>query len=138
MASGRNVARSSDQSGPPLWMESPEVRVGPVARVAIERPDGILVERLSARRICSCGSIYNLMNKKPVSEGQCDECGGSLIQRDDDRPEVIEERLRVYHNKTEPLIEFYKGKGHYHDVDGAREIEAVFADVRAILEKALS
>ena len=99
--------------------------------------DKILIQRLSARRICSCGSIYNLMNKKPRSESLCDECAGELIHRDDDRPEVIEERLRVYHTQTEPLVDYYTDKGGYHPVDGARDVDAVFADVKNVLDKVL-
>ena len=75
-------------------------------------PDDVIITRLSNRLICSkCGAIYNLLTLKPKKEGICDECGGKLYQREDDRPEVIKERLNVYRKQTEPLIEYYSKKG---------------------------
>ena len=86
-----------------------------------------VVDRLSARRICSrCQTIYNLSLLKLQEEGRCDICGGSLIQREDDKPEVIKERLRVYHDETEKLIDYYQKKGLYNRVDGDGDIETVF------------
>lgn len=86
-----------------------------------------LIDRLSARRICSrCSTIYNLLVKKPARLGVCDECGGLLIQREDDKPGVIKERLRIYHQETEKLIDYYQSKGIYNKIDGSGEIEGVF------------
>jgi adenylate kinase len=80
-------------------------------------PDEIIIARLSNRLICSkCGAIYNLLTLKPKKEGICDKCGGSLYQREDDRPEVIKRRLDVYRQQTAPLIEYYRGKGLIRDV----------------------
>ncbi len=74
-------------------------------------PEWIIVERLSNRRVCKkCGAIYNLKYLKPKRLGICDNCGGELFQREDDKPEVIRERLRVYEAQTQPLIEYYKDK----------------------------
>ena len=74
-------------------------------------PTWIIVERLSSRRICiSCGEVYNVRYLKPKKEGVCDKCGGELYQRNDDTPEVIKERLRVYENQTQPLLEYYTSK----------------------------
>lgn len=74
-------------------------------------PEWIIVERLSNRRVCKkCGAIYNLKYLKPKQLGICDNCGGELFQREDDKPEVIRERLRVYEAQTQPLIEYYKDK----------------------------
>jgi adenylate kinase len=74
-------------------------------------PEWIIVERLSSRRVCKkCGAIYNLKYLKPKKPGVCDKCGGELFQRDDDKPEVIRERLRVYEAQTQPLIKYYKDK----------------------------
>jgi len=74
-------------------------------------PEWIIVERLSSRRICrNCGEVYNLRYLKPKVEGVCDKCGGQLYQREDDRPEVIRERLKVYEKQTQPLINYYQGK----------------------------
>jgi len=74
-------------------------------------PDWIIIERLSARRICkNCGKIYNLRTLKPKVDMICDKCGGQLYQRPDDNPEVIEKRLEVYSQQTNPLVQFFKEK----------------------------
>lgn len=93
-----------------------------------------IVNRLSTRRICSrCQTIYNLSISKLQEEGRCDICGGSLIQREDDKPEVIKERLRVYHDETEKLLDYYREKGLYNRVDGLGDIETVFHRVCVII-----
>jgi len=74
-------------------------------------PDWIIIERLSNRRTCEkCGANYNVKYLKPKIEGVCDKCGGELYQRDDDKPEVIRERIRVYQEQTQPLLKYYKEK----------------------------
>jgi adenylate kinase len=74
-------------------------------------PEWIIMERLSNRRICrNCGEVYNLRYLKPKKEGVCDKCGGQIYQREDDKPEVIKERLKVYEKQTQPLISNYQGK----------------------------
>lgn len=74
-------------------------------------PDDIIITRLSNRLTCKkCGTIYNKLTLKPKRDNICDKCGGELYQREDDKPEVIQERLNVYRKKTEPLIEYYKKK----------------------------
>ena len=74
-------------------------------------PDWIIIERLSVRRICrDCGTVYNLRFMKPKVEGVCDKCGGSLYQRSDDNPEVIQMRLDIYDKETNPLLNYYKAK----------------------------
>jgi len=81
------------------------------AVIQIIVPEWIIIERLSNRRICkNCGEIYNLRFIKPKIEGVCDKCGGQLYQREDDKPEVIKERLKVYEKQTQPLIDYYKQK----------------------------
>ena len=80
-------------------------------------PDEIIITRLSNRLICrECGAIYNLLTLKPKRDRICDKCGGPLYQREDDRPEVIKERLDVYRRQTEPLIEYYERKGLLRNV----------------------
>ncbi|MCD6538361.1 adenylate kinase [Candidatus Bathyarchaeota archaeon] len=75
-------------------------------------PDDVIIARLSNRLICSkCGAIYNALTLKPKKEGICDRCGGKLYRREDDRPKVIKERLKVYRRETEPLIEYYAKRG---------------------------
>jgi adenylate kinase len=74
-------------------------------------PEQVIIKRLSSRRICGrCGAVYNLRYLKPKREGMCDLCGGALYQRQDDKPEVIRERLRIYEKQTQPLISYYQGK----------------------------
>lgn len=81
-------------------------------------PEDVIIARLSSRRICKkCGAIYNLLYLKPKVEGICDKCGGELIQRDDDKPEVIKERLREYEKLTKPLIDYYGEKGIRVDIE---------------------
>jgi len=88
-----------------------------------------IVRRLSARRVCEqCGRNYNLLTSPPEVEGICDVCGGRLIQRDDDRPEVIRRRYQVYQEETAPVEEFYRKLGVLAEIDGARPIEEVFED----------
>jgi adenylate kinase len=97
-----------------------------------------LVERLSSRRICSqCGNIYNLSVKAPGQRGECDSCSGKLMQRKDDMPGIIEERLRIYHQDTEPLIAYYQKKSNYYPIDGDQSIESVFQSIQAVLKAEL-
>jgi len=71
----------------------------------------VIIERLSNRRVCrNCREVYNIKYKKPKVEGICDKCGGELYQRNDDKPEVIKERIKVYEKKTRPVLDFYEGK----------------------------
>jgi adenylate kinase len=85
--------------------------------VNLNVPDQIIVTRLSNRVTCKkCGAIYNLLTLKPKKEGVCDKCGGELVQRRDDQHEVIQERLNVYREKTEPLIQYYRKKGLLKDI----------------------
>jgi len=101
--------------------------------------DAVVVKRLSARRICSsCGMIYNLLVKVPERMGVCDSCGGKLVQRDDDNPEVIQERLHVYHGQTEPLVEYYRRNGVFHRIDGDDTMQSVFEGICQVLDDALS
>ncbi|HON04859.1 MAG TPA: nucleoside monophosphate kinase [Candidatus Ratteibacteria bacterium] len=79
--------------------------------------DSVLIERLSLRRICkNCGAIYHLKNIPPKKNGVCDICGGELIQRDDDKPEVISRRLEVFRNETSPLVNYYQGKHRVYTI----------------------
>lgn len=90
----------------------------------LEVDDKVIVERLSSRRECSkCGTPYNVISKKPAKEGICDNCGGSLILRDDDNPKTIESRLNVYHEQTEPIKDFYLAKGILAVAKGEDKVE---------------
>jgi adenylate kinase len=96
--------------------------------------DEVLVQRLSQRWSCpKCSKIYNEGSNPPRKSGCCDDCGSDLIQRKDDRPEVIRERLQVYHRTTRPLIDFYRQRGKYAEVDGEAKVEHIFDAMTRIL-----
>jgi adenylate kinase len=111
---------------------------GPEIVFDLEVRDEVVLERLANRRSCPrCEAIYHLVNKPPRVPGICDVCGTPLVQRKDDTPEVIRERLKTHRAKTEPLIARYSAKGDLHVVDANRRAEDVIADVRRILEALL-
>ncbi|ELZ17370.1 adenylate kinase [Haloterrigena salina JCM 13891] len=96
-----------------------------------------LVDRLTGRRVCSeCGTNFHVEYDQPEEEGVCDECGGELIQRDDDTEETVRDRLEVYHENTEPVIEHYDEQGDLERVDGERAPDEVWEDVKATIEDA--
>jgi adenylate kinase len=97
-----------------------------------------LVDRLTGRRVCSeCGTNYHVEYDQPDEAGVCDDCGGELIQRDDDTEETVRERLNVFEDNTVPVIEHYEGDEAFVRVDGERAPDAVWQDVRdAIAERA--
>ena len=95
-----------------------------------------IVRRLSARRICEkCQTPYNLLSKPPKNDEICDQCGGKVIQRPDDRPEVVRERLRVYEEQTSPLVEFYSRKGLLKVIPSNGSIEEVYERVKEVLKR---
>ena len=103
--------------------------------VDIEVADEAIAARLSGRRVCStCGSSYHTEYKKPVVDGVCDKCGGALVQRKDDHPDTVAERLKVYHEQTEPLKAYYAGTGKLREVAGQGEVSETTALVMAALE----
>ncbi len=94
----------------------------------------VLMERLTGRRICrQCGTSYHLVFNPPKQDGICDRCGGELYQRSDDTPETVSDRMRVYTNKTAPLLEFYRQRGLLRDVDGELGIDAVWDAILGLL-----
>lgn len=100
----------------------------------LEVDDEMIVNRLSSRRECSkCGIPYNIVSKKPAVDGICDSCGGELIQRKDDVPETIQNRLNVYHEQTEPIKEFYQAKGILAVAKGEEELSDTTANVAKAL-----
>lgn len=102
--------------------------------VDIEVPDEKITARLSGRRVClKCGATYHLEYKKPQNEGVCDVCGEELVQRKDDKPETVIDRLRVYHEQTEPLKDYYAATGKLVTVEGQEDV----ADTTALVFKAL-
>ncbi len=104
------------------------------AVLLLEVPDEEVVRRLSGRRVCvKAGHNYHVEFDPPKHEGVCDQDGSRLIQRDDDKPEVIENRLRVYHEKTAPVIDFYDEQGLTKRIDGTRDQTEVHDHIRAVI-----
>jgi len=104
--------------------------------VNISLPREEVVRRLTARRVCrACGAIANLLFNPPKDPAICPACGGELIQRDDDRREVIENRYGVYERSTAPLIDFYRERGLIRDFDGSRGSDAISSEILAILSE---
>lgn len=102
--------------------------------INVDVPDENIVKRMSGRRACvACGATYHIEHIPPKKEGVCDKCGEPLILRDDDKPETVLNRLKVYHDQTQPLIDFYTGKGVLKSVDGTVDTQDVFASIVAIL-----
>ncbi len=102
--------------------------------IDIQVPDEKIVQRLSGRRVCGgCGASYHLLYKKPEKDGVCNHCGAQLVQRTDDKEETILERLKVYHEQTEPLVDYYRKKNKLVVVEGQEEV----ADTTALTLKAL-
>ena len=103
--------------------------------VDIDVPDGEIVQRMSGRRVCSvCGASYHIVNKKPKVEGVCDLCSGALVQRKDDHPDTVKERLSVYHEKTEPLKAYYEKQNKVFSVNGCGAIDEISNQIISALE----
>jgi adenylate kinase len=89
-------------------------------------PDEVIMERLGGRRTCrKCGAIYHIKNRPPTIEGVCDRCSGRLVQRSDEKPEVIKNRLEVYREKTKPVADYLREKGLLVDIDAHYDIEEI-------------
>jgi len=100
----------------------------------IEIADEKIVERMSGRRVCTkCGAPFHIVNIPPKTEGICDHCGGELQFRADDQPETVLKRLGVYHEQTQPLIEYYAKQGILKEIDGTKSVEEGFASIVEIL-----
>ena len=102
--------------------------------IDVDVPDENIVKRMSGRRAClDCGATYHVVSIPPKKEGICDACGSKLVLRDDDKPETVQKRLDVYHEQTQPLIDYYKKAGILKSVDGTQPMEDVFAEIVKIL-----
>jgi adenylate kinase len=111
-----------------------ELGRGVTAVLLIDVVDDEVVRRLGGRRTCEAeGHVYHVEFNRPKVEGICDLDGSRLLVRDDDKPEVIRKRLATYHEKTEPLVSYYEGKGVLKRVDGEREPDVVTAELRDLL-----
>ncbi len=103
------------------------------AAVLLTLSDDEIVERLSSRRVCpNCQAIYNLKSKPPKKDEICDECGTQLIQRDDDKPEVIRKRLAVFREQTEPVVDYYRTKGILVEVCSSGEPNEVYGRLKKV------
>ena len=102
--------------------------------INVDVPDENIVRRMSGRRACvTCGATYHIEHVPPKTEGICDKCGSNLILRDDDKPETVLNRLKIYHEQTQPLIDFYNNEGILKEVDGTIDVKDVFANIVTIL-----
>ena len=102
--------------------------------INVEVPDENIINRMSGRRACvACGATYHIVHIPTKVEGVCDKCGADLILRDDDKPETVKNRLNVYHEQTQPLIDYYTAKNVLHEVDGTKAMEDVFSSIVSIL-----
>ena len=103
--------------------------------VDINVPDEVITRRVSGRRAClDCGNTYHIETKKPQKEGICDRCGSTLVQRKDDKPETVQERLQVYHEQTEPLRDYYAAAGKLLVVDGQQGIQEIAEQTLQLLK----
>lgn len=104
--------------------------------INVEVPDENIINRMSGRRACvGCGATYHIQFNAPKVEGVCDTCGEKLILRDDDKPETVKNRLSVYHEQTQPLIDYYSKKGVLAEVDGTQSMDDVFNAIVNVLGK---
>ena len=102
--------------------------------INVDVPDENIINRMSGRRAClKCGATYHLKYVPPKKDGVCDECGSELVIRDDDKPETVKNRLAVYHEQTQPLIEYFEKQGVLHTVDGTTDAGDVFKAIEKIL-----
>lgn len=103
--------------------------------IDVEVPDENIIRRMGGRRACvSCGATYHIEHVPPKKEGICDQCGQELVLRDDDKPETVKNRLRVYQEQTQPLLEFYSARGVLRSVDGTQDMQDVFKAITEILK----
>lgn len=102
--------------------------------IDVDVPDENIINRMGGRRAClNCGATYHIVNVPTKQEGICDACGSPVVLRDDDKPETVKKRLSVYHEQTQPLIDYYKEQGILKTVDGTLPMEDVFAGIVRIL-----
>lgn len=102
--------------------------------IDVDVPDENIINRMSGRRAClSCGATYHIVHIPPKTEGVCDRCGSELILRDDDKAETVKNRLQVYHEQTQPLIDYYTEQGVLRTVDGTKDMKDVFEEIVNIL-----
>lgn len=103
--------------------------------IDVDVPDENIIKRMSGRRAClTCGATYHIVHVPPKKDGICDKCGSELVLRDDDKEETVKNRLGVYHQQTQPLIDFYKEKNILKSVDGTVDMMEVFESIVKIVD----
>ena len=129
------IPRAHDQYAPlKAWLEKHGQKVDLALLITIDEEE--TVKRLSSRRVCEkCGEVFNIVTNPPKVEGLCDICGGNLIHRVDDQPETIKKRLKLYHERTEPLISEFRKDGILQEFDGGRSIEEIQGDLIKVIEE---
>ncbi|MCR5604330.1 MAG: adenylate kinase [Lachnospiraceae bacterium] len=106
--------------------------------INVDVKDESIIKRMSGRRAClKCGATYHIEHIPPKQEGICDSCGSELVLRDDDKPETVKKRLSVYHEQTQPLIDYYSKKGILREVNGSQDMKDVFNAIVTILDSAV-
>ena len=106
------------------------------AVVLIDVPEEEIVNRISSRRVCpNCGKVYNLITLKPKNDELCDNCGTNIIQRNDDREEIVRERYKIYQRNTYPVIEFYRKNNTIITIDGSKDVEDVTKELFNMLRR---
>ncbi len=114
-------------------LEKTKIKLDGILNLVVDEKE--IIRRLTSRRMCSsCQSIFNLVFNPPKKKDICDNCGGKLIQRDDDKEDVIKKRLKVYKKQTEEVLNNYKKSGILYDVDGGQDAGKVFEDIKHILD----
>lgn len=101
----------------------------------LEVPDEVLVDRMSKRLMCKCGASYHTISNPPKKDNVCDLCGAEVFQRVDDNEEAVQTRLNVYKKQTQPLIDYYAKQGILVSLDGTKDIDEVFEEIKAVLAK---
>jgi len=102
--------------------------------IDVDVPDDVIVRRMAGRRAClNCGRTYHIETLRPKVDGICDYCDNKLVLRDDDKPETVKKRLEVYHEQTQPLLEYYKEKGILYSVDGTKAIDDIYNEIVDVL-----
>jgi adenylate kinase len=103
--------------------------------IDVDVPDEVIVSRMAGRRAClNCGRTYHVDTLRPKVEGSCDYCSTQLVLRDDDKPETVKKRLQVYHEQTQPLLDYYKEKGILYSVDGTGNIDNIYNEITNVLK----
>lgn len=113
-----------------------EVGIKLDAAINLDIKDEVIIDRMSGRRVCpKCGGTFHIQFNKPSVDGICDKCETSLIQRDDDNAETVKKRLVIYHEQSEPLIEYYENEGILVNVDASKTLDEIFDAVSSEIEK---